>query len=202
MKRNYCPFKGPFLDSYSIGFRLYQPGGINWRHRTIAGVSWNGEEQEAFFFSPDGLALPLTANPWELPELIRKNAVRREFSSVHGSGFFAMSESRLASLKSRGMTDWVTYWLVDQSAGFANDSAVWQRIIDEDLAVEKTTSERAHQDMRLTSDLNGYVEECVAQRREQMAVVHRRRCVEDSKILAWLKGETPPPLFANAQEAA
>ncbi|WP_130911736.1 hypothetical protein AB4P93_15065 [Pseudomonas sp. B26140] len=202
MKRNYCPFKGPFLDSYSIGFRLYQPGGINWRHRTIAGVSWNGEEQEAFFFSPDGLVLPLKANPWELPELIRKNAVRREFSSVYGSGYFAMSESRLASLESRGMTDWVTYWLVDQSAEFANDPAVWQRIMDEDLAVEKTTSERAHQDMRLTSDLNGYVEECVAQRREQMAVVHRRRCVEDSKILAWLKGETPPPLFANAQEAA
>jgi hypothetical protein len=202
MKRNYCPFKGPFFDSYSIGFRLYQPGEINWRHRTIAGVSWNGEEQEAFFFSPDGLVLPLKANPWKLPELIRENAVRREFSSVHGSGYFAMSKSRLASLESRGMTDWVTYWLVDQSAGFANDPAVWQRITDEDLAVEKTTSERAHQDMRLTSDLSGYVEECVAQRREQMAVVHRRRCVEDSKILAWLKGETPPPLFANAQEAA
>lgn len=202
MKRNYCPFKGPFFDSYSIGFRLYQPGEINWRHRTIAGVSWNGEEQEAFFFSPDGLVLPLKANPWELPELIRKNAVRREFSSVHGSGYFAMSESRLASLKSRGMTDWVTYWLVDQSAGFANDPAVWQRITDEDLAVEKTTSECAHKDMRLTSDLNGYVEECVAQRREQMDAVHRRRCIEDSKILAWLKGETPPPLFADAQEAA
>jgi hypothetical protein len=202
MKRNYCPIKGPFLDSYSIGFRLYQPGAVNWRHRTIAGVSWNGEEQEAFFFSPDGLVLPLKANPWELPELIRKNAVSREFSSVHGSGYFAMSESRLASLKSQGMTDWVTYWLVDQSAGFANDPAVWQRITDEDLAVEKTTSERAHQDMRLTSDVDSYVEECVAQRREQMAVEHRRRCVEDSKILAWLKGETPAPLFARAQEAA
>jgi hypothetical protein len=202
MKRNYCPFKGPFFDSYSVGFRLYQPSEINWRHRTIAGVSWNGEEQEAFFFSPDGLVLPLKANPWELPELIRKNAVRREFSSIHGTGYFAMNQSRLASLKSRGMTDWVTYWLVDQSAGFANDPAVWQRITDEDLAVERTTSERVHQDMRLTSNLNGYVEECVAQRREEMAVVHRRRCVEDSKILAWLKGETPPPLFANAQEAA
>ena len=202
MKRNYCLFKGPFLDSYSIGFRLYQPGASNWRHRTIAGVSWNGEEQEAFFFSPDGLVLPLKANPWELPELIRINAVRREFSSVHGTGHFAMSESRLASLKSRGMTDWVTYWLVDQSAGYANDPAVWQRITDEDLAVEKTTSERVHNDMRLTSDLVGYVEECVAQRREQMAVEHRRRCAEDSKILAWLKGETPAPLFALAQEAA
>ncbi|MCK1790768.1 hypothetical protein [Pseudomonas violetae] len=202
MKRNYCPFKGPFLDSYSIGFRLYQAGAINWRHRTIAGVSWNGEEQEAFFFSPDGLVLPLKANPWELPELIRKNAVRREFSSVHGTGYFAMSDSRLASLKTRGMTDWVTYWLVDQSAGYANDLAVWQRITDEDLAVQKTATERLHHDMRLTSDLSRYVEERLAQQRDLLAVEHRRRCVEDSKILVWLKGETPPPLFTNMQEAA
>jgi len=202
MKRNYCSFKGPFLDSYSIGFRLYQAGAINWRHRTIAGVSWNGEEQEAFFFSPDGLVLPLKANPWELPELISKNAVRREFSCVYGNGYFAMSESRLASLKTRGLTDWVTYWLVDQSAGYANDPAVWQRITDEDLAVEKTATERLHQSMRLTSDLAEYVDECLAQHRDVMAVEYRRRCAEDSKILAWLKGETPPPLFASAQEAA
>ena len=202
MKHNYCPFKGPFLDSYSIGFRLYQAGAINWRHRTIAGVSWNGEEQEAFFFSPDGLALPLKANPWELPELIRKNAVRREFSSVYGTGYFAMSENRLASLKSRGMTDWVTYWLVDQSAGYANDPAVWQRITDESLAVEKTATERLHRDMRLTSDLTQYVDECLAQSRDSQAVEHRQRCAEDSKIQAWLKGETPPPLLAFAQEAA
>lgn len=202
MKRNYSPFKGPFLDSYSIGFRLYQPGAINWRHRTIAGVSWNGEEQEAFFFSPDGLVLPLKANPWELPELIRKNAVRRQFSSVHGTGYFAMSHSRLASLKTRGMTDWVTYWLVDQSAGYANDPAVWQRITDADLAVEKTATENLHKSMRSTSDLTEYVIECLAQRRDVMAVEYRRRCAEDSKILAWLKGETPPPLFAFAQEAA
>lgn len=202
MKRNYSPYKGPFLDSYSIGFRLYQPGAINWRHRTIAGVSWNGEEQEAFFFSPDGLVLPLKANPWELPELIRKNAVRREFSSVHGTGHFAMKESRRASLNSLGLTDWVTYWLVEQSAGYANDPAVWQRITDEDLAGEKAATERLHRDMRLTSDLTGNVDECLAQRRDLLAVEHRRRCAEDSKILAWLKGETPPPLFANVQEAA
>jgi hypothetical protein len=202
MKRNYCPFKGPFLDSYSIGFRLYQAGATNWRHRTIAGVSWNGEEQEAFFFNPDGLVLPLKANPWELPELIRKNAVRREFSSVHGTGYFAMSDSRLDSLQTRGMTDWVTYWLVDQSAGYANDPAVWQRITDEDLAVEKTATENLHQSMRMTSDPTEYVDECLAQRRDVMVVEYRRRCAEDSKILAWLKGETPPPLFASAQEAA
>lgn len=202
MKRNYCPFKGPFLDSYSIGFRLYQVGAINWRHRTIAGVSWNGEEQEAFFFNPDGLVLPLKPNPWELPELIRKNAVRREFSSIHGTGHFAMKEGRRTALKSLGMTYWVTYWLVDQSAGFANDPAVWRRITEQDLAEEKTASERLHREMKLTLDLTSYVDECLAQQRELLAIKHRRRCIEDSKILAWLKGETPPPLFANVQEAA
>lgn len=201
MRRGHSPFKGPFLDSYSIGFQLYQPGAINWRHRTISGVSWNGEEQEAFFFSPDGLALPLKANPWELPELIHRNSVRREFASVHGTGHFAMKAGRLTSLKSLGMTGWVTYWLVDQSAGFANDPAVWQRITEQDLAIEKTASERTHHDMRLTSDLTGYVEECLAQRREQMSAEYRRHCAEDSKILAWLKGETPTPLFAQTQEA-
>lgn len=202
MKRNYCPFKGPFFDSYSIGFRLYQAGAINWRHRTIAGVSWNAEEQEAFFFNPDGLVLPLKPNPWELPELIRKNAVRREFSSIHGTGHFAMKEGRRAVLKSLGLTDWVTYWLVDQSAGFANDPAVWRDFTEQDLAEEKTASERLHREMKLTSDLTSYVDECLAQQRELLAVKHRRRCVEDSKILAWLKGETPPPLFTNMQEAA
>jgi hypothetical protein len=202
MKRNYSLFKGPFLDSYSIGFRLYQTGAMNWRHRTIAGVSWNGEEQEAFFFNPDGLVLPLNPNPWELPEMIRKNAVRREFSSIHGTGHFAMKEGRRAVLKSLGLTDWVTYWLVDQSAGFANDPAVWQQITEQDLAEEKSASERLHREMKLTSDLSGYVDGCLAQQRDRLAVEHRRRCVEDSKILAWLKGETPLPLFANVQEAA
>ena len=202
MRRSHCPFSGPFLDSYSVGFRLYQPDAIKWRHRTIAGVSWNGEEQEAFFFSPDGLVLPLKANPWELPELIRKNAVRREFSSVHGIGYFAMSESRLASLKSRGMNDWVTYWLVDQSTDYANDPAVWRHITEQDLAAEKTASECLHRELRMTSELTGYAAECLAQQRELLAVEHRRQCDEDSKILAWLKGETPSPLFNNLREAA
>lgn len=202
MKRNYSPFKGPFHDTYAIGFRLYQPGAINWRHRTIAGVSWNGEDHEAFFFSPDGIALPLKANPWELPELIRRNAVRRQFSSIHGTGHFAMKAGRLTSLKSLGMTDWVTYWLADQSGGYANDQAVWHRITEQDLATEKEVSERAYHDLRLTSEMTVHVNESVAQRREQLAVEYRRRCAEDSKILAWLKGETPPPLFAEAKEVA
>ena len=202
MTRSYCPFKGPFLDSYSVGFRLYQPDAINWRHRTIAGVSWNGEEQEAYFFNPDGLVLPLKPNPWKLPELIREKVVHREFSSIHGTGHFAMKEGRRTALKSLGLTAWVTYWLVDQSADYANDPAVWRHITEQDLAEEKTAGERLHREMKLTSDLSGYVAECLAQQRELLAVEHRRQCDEDSKILAWLKGETLSPLFTNVQEAA
>jgi hypothetical protein len=202
MRRSHYPFKGAFLDSYSVGFCLYQPDAINWRHRTIAGVSWNGEEQEAFFFNPDGLALPLKPNPWKLPELFREKTVSREFSSIHGTGHFAMKKGRRAALKSLGLADWVTYWLVDQSADYANDPTVWRHITEQDLVEEKTASERLHRELKLTSDLSGYVAECLAQQRELLAVEHRRQCNQDSKILAWLKGETPPLLFTSMQEAA
>ncbi|MEX5590092.1 hypothetical protein [Pseudomonas urmiensis] len=35
---------------------------VSGRHRILAGVSWNGQSQEAFFFNPDGLAIPLRAS--------------------------------------------------------------------------------------------------------------------------------------------
>ncbi|MFK7699505.1 hypothetical protein [Pseudomonas caspiana] len=188
---------GPFIDSYSVGFRLYRKGEINWKHRTIAGVSWNGQEQEAFFFNAEGMALPLKADPWRLPEWIREHAVRREFASVHGDGYFAMKEGRRKALKAAGLNDWVTYWLVDQSGGFANDAEVWQRHVDADLATERAECETVHTEMRLQSDRADYIQQCVAERLEHLAVTHRRRCAEDQKILAWLKGEVPPPLFAK-----
>lgn len=202
MKRNYCPFKGPFHDSYSIGFQLYAQDGINWRHRTIAGVSWNGEEKEAFFFNPDGLVLPLTPNPWGLPEIIRKYAVRREFSSIHGHGHFAMKEGRRAGLSQLALNNWVTYWLIDQKDGYSNDPDVWGQFVDKEIEQEKGISERLYQDLRITSDLSEYMEGCLNERRNVLAEQYRRRCAEDRKILAWLKGEIPPPLFANVQEAA
>lgn len=40
-------FTGPFLDTYGIGFSLHQRGRNNWKQRTIAGVSWNGQEGKA-----------------------------------------------------------------------------------------------------------------------------------------------------------
>ncbi|MBD8496206.1 hypothetical protein [Pseudomonas syringae] len=193
---------GPFLDSYSVGFQLYRKDEINWKHRTIAGVSWNGQEQEAFFFNAEGLALPLKADHWKLPDWIREHAVRREFASVHGYGYFSMKEDRRKALSSIGLNDWVTYWLVDQSGGFMNDAEVWQRYIEADLAIERAGCETLHSEMRLQSDKADYIQQCLAERREQLAAMHRQRCIEDQKILAWLKGEVPPPqLIAGASTA-
>lgn len=192
----------PFLDSYSVGFQLYRKDEINWKHRTIAGVSWNGQEQEAFFFNAEGLALPLKVDHWKLPEWIREHAVRCEFASVHGYGYFSMKEDRRKALSFSGLNDWVTYWLVDQSGGFMNDAEVWQRYVKADLTIERAGCETLHSEMRLQSDKEDYIRQCLAERREQLAAMHRQCCIEDQKILAWLKGEVPPPQLVASASAA
>lgn len=100
-------FTGPFHDPYGAAFCLYKPGDINWRHRIIAGVSWNGQSQEAFFFNPDGLAIPLRANPWEMPAFMRKHGIRREFSTIVGEGPFAMDKQRRLALTAMQLAEWV-----------------------------------------------------------------------------------------------
>lgn len=202
MKRNHYPFEGPFHDSYAIGFQLYAQGGINWRHRTIAGLSWNSEENEAYFFNPDGFVLPLTPNPWKLPEIIRKHAIRREFSRVYGDGHFAMKEGRCAGLDQFALNNWVTYWFIDPKDGYSNDPQVWSQFVEKDIEQEKISSEQLYKELRITSDLSKYMEECLNDRRNTLAEQHRCHCTEDSKILAWLKGDASPPSLANAQEAA
>ncbi|WP_122454348.1 hypothetical protein [Pseudomonas viridiflava] len=202
MSNRFPKANGPFIDSYSIGFQLYKPGELNWKSRTIAGISWNGLEQEAIFFNPDGMALPLKPNLWNVPDWIRAHAIRREFACVHGTGHFAMKEGRRRALRTVGLNDWVTYWLVDQSGGFANESKFWEGYLAADLATEQADSKKLHTEMRLKDDLAAYVEQSIAERRERLTVMHRRRCKEDQKILAWLKGEVPAPLFDAEAHAA
>ncbi|EPN30050.1 hypothetical protein A244_39278, partial [Pseudomonas syringae pv. actinidiae ICMP 18807] len=40
--------------------------------------------------------------------------------------------------------------------------------------------------MRLQEDRATYIEQSIAERRDYLTVMHRRRCNEDRKILAWL----------------
>jgi hypothetical protein len=186
-------FTGPFHDPYGAAFCLYKPGDANWRHRTIAGVSWNGQSQEAFFFNPDGLAIPLRANPWEMPAFMRKNGVRREFSTIVGDGPFAMDKQRRLGLTASQLAEWVTYWFTDESYPYSNDPEAWAVWAADDLEQEQTSSEQSHSFGRATEDLDTFVAECVAKREEWLAEEYRRRCIEDARIFAWLKGEAHPP---------
>lgn len=193
----------PFYDCYSIGFQLYRPGEMNWKHRTIAGVSWNGQEQEAFFFNAGGFSLPLKADPWKLPEWIRAHAVRREFGFIHGYGYFSMKENRRNALRAAGrMNDWVTYWLVDESGDFSNAPSVWQRYVEQDLEIELAGCETLHSDRRLQIEKTAYVEQCLGERRAHLADLYRKQCGEDLKLLAWLKGGIAAPLFGTESDPA
>ncbi|KEY87498.1 hypothetical protein MBA34_16675 [Pseudomonas capeferrum] len=190
-------FTGPFHDPYGAAFCLYKPGDINWRHRIIAGVSWNGQSQEAFFFNPDGLVIPLRANPWEMPAFMRKHEVRREFSTIHGDGPFAMDKQRRSCLTSCQLAEWVTYWFTDESYPYSNDPEVWNVWVANDLVQEQVTSEQSHALGRDQTDLDTFVAECVANRGEWLTEEYRRRCKEDARIFAWLKGEAHPLTSGN-----
>lgn len=190
-------FAGPFHDPYGAAFCLYKKDEINWRHRIIAGVSWNGQTQEAFFFNPDGLTIPLRANPWEMPGFVRKHGIRREFSTIHGDGPFAMEKQRCLALTPSQTAEWVTYWFVDESCTYSNDPEVWDTWVAKDLEAERATSEQSHAFGREKVDLETFVAECVADRETWLAEEYRRRCREDARIYAWLKGEPRPPESGN-----
>ncbi|UVL31994.1 hypothetical protein LOY32_03780 [Pseudomonas donghuensis] len=221
-----APFKGPFFDVYRIGFNLYQPNQNNWRQRTIAGVSWNGREREAFFFNPDGLVLPIEANPWELPPLLGRHTIQREFATVVGSGMFAMKKAQRNALTATGLGEWVTYWLVDFEAGYANDLANWAAYVETDLQAERQAAEASYaavQDLRPrtgqpverpwneqglqvetpTDDLPKQILENVDARRSFLQDEYARQYAEDRRIAAWLRGEAgDPPLLALMKGAA
>lgn len=220
------PFKGPFFDVYRIGFNLYQPNQNNWRQRTIAGVSWNGREREAFFFNPDGLVLPVEAHPWELPPLLERHAIRREFAMVVGSGIFAMSTTQRSALTMAGLSEWVTYWLVDCEAEYANDLANWAAHVETDLQAERQATEASYaafQDRRPrpaqpiecpwseqglqveapTDDLPKQISENVKARRSFLQDEYARQYAEERRIASWLRGETgDSPLLTLMQGAA
>ncbi|MNJ37008.1 hypothetical protein D3C77_318130 [compost metagenome] len=190
-------FAGPFHDPYGAAFCLYKPGDINWRHRIIAGVSWNGQTQEAFFFNPDGLTIPLRANPWEMPAFMRKHGLRREFSAIYGSGPFSMDEQRRAGLNASQLAEWVTYWFTDETYLYSNDPEVWGDWVERDLEQERATSEQSHAFGREPIALETFVAECVEKREEWLMEEHHRRCQEDARIFAWLKGEANPTSLSN-----
>ncbi len=204
------PFRGPFFDLYRIGFSLYRTGERNWRQRTLAGVSWNARERQAYFFNPDGLALPLEPHPWELPEMLGSHTIRRELGKVAGAGLFAMPARQRNALTADGLAEWVTCWLVAADALYANDPATWAAYVESDLAAERRACEAAiaagrgitHGTAAPAEDAT-WVHESVEFRRLDLQDEYAYESAEDSRIAQWLRGGSgEPPLLALVEGKA
>ncbi|MBL4834089.1 MAG: hypothetical protein JKY26_08960 [Pseudomonas sp.] len=222
MKPYRVPFTGPYFDTYRIGFRLYQPDQRNWRQRTIAGVSWNGRSREAFFFNPDGLVLPLEPHPWELPDLLGRHTLHREFARVMGAGIFAMGAARRKALPS-SIGEWATYWLVERKAPYSNDAAAWSSYVEEDLKAEQLAAEASYasasrikrsapssfewdadpgvSDAAIPEDgARAAAQKVVEARRLLLQKEYTAQCAEDQRIAHWLSGgPEQPSLLAMVQ---
>lgn len=228
MKRNRHPFEEPYFDPYRIGFALYRPDQPNWRQRTIAGVSWDGRAKEAYFFNPDGLVLPLEPHPWNLPPMLGRHAVRRKFAHVEGVGLFAMKPAQLRAMSAARMGDWVTYWLIDDDAHYANEPDTWAVHADArarearenvEWAFKHYPSRHWPEHLQSTCGLDEAERTALQQQRaahmehqqaeaEQVsrsnsAEDYARQCAYDKRINAWLRGEAgDPPLLALMKDAA
>ncbi|WP_051270577.1 hypothetical protein [Pseudomonas vranovensis] len=192
------PFTGPFFDTYGIGFALYQTGRNNWKQRTVAGVSWNGQEGKAHFFNPDGLVLPLVPSPWELPAVLRQQRTRMEPAQVMGSGVFAMTHPAGDSVLSNESNQWVTYWLVGSDAAYANCPEVWGAYVESQVAAERKAAEHNYVDARRISQraeqeptcdgLPEWVRVNTEDCRRILRSEYERECAEDQRVAAWLRG--------------
>ncbi|MGK4341143.1 hypothetical protein ACSMFT_07730 [Ectopseudomonas oleovorans] len=198
------PFRGPFFDLYRIGFSLYRTGERNWRQRTLAGVSWNALERKAYFFNPDGLALPLEPHPWELPEMLGGHTVRREFGKVAGVGLFAMPVRQRNALTADGLAEWVTCWLVADDAPYANDPETWATYVERDLAAERRACEAAiaigqgiAHEAAAPASAEQQLQASIEARRRYLQAEYAYEIAEDSRIAQWLRGGSgEPPLLA------
>lgn len=204
------PFHGPFFDLYRIGFVLYSPNERNWRQRTVAGVSWNARERKAYFFNPDGLALPLEPHPWELPEMLGGRTVRREFGKVVGVGLFAMPVHQRNALTVDGLAEWVTCWLAADDALYANDPATWAAYVENDLAAEGRASKAAiaigqniTRGAAATADAGQKIQASIKARRLYLEAEYAYESAEDHRIADWLRGsDREPPLMAMEEGKA
>ena len=221
------PFEGPFFDQYAIGARLYRPGETrhNFPANTIAGVSLNARDIEAFFFNVYGQVLPLLPNQFELPALLRQRTIRREFATVRGEGLFSMKPARLNAMTASMRGEWVTYWLLDDSASFANCPKVWEAYVETELqAARHWAAEQCAAELRYrrksdfdvnehlpeqpssppdTESLKSWVDEQVSARLEELRTEHARLSSEDRQLSAWLRGDAgDPPLLKIMKGAA
>lgn len=227
MNKIHHQFNAPFFDKYQIGFALPNEHKPNWRQRTIAGVSLNAEEQEAYFFNPDGLVLPLKHHPYELPLLLRKHHPRIELATIQGTGLFAIKPAQLNAMPQSVRSRWVTYWLIDGSEQYANTKEVWEAYMAKEVELRLRShtpqmtdtqdiywpphlrrQNATEQDLEtLTERRQAYFKRSLIEAEKdchaEWSIRYAKECAKDQQINAWLRGVLgQPPLLAAMQGAA
>ena len=83
----------PYRDPYGVGFGLsieHSSSQPPCRQRTIVAVMFSAVDEEARFLNGAGLVVPAKFNLDTLAPLLRRHAMRQEFSRVFGEGQFAL----------------------------------------------------------------------------------------------------------------
>lgn len=128
-----CNFDGPLFDPTGLGFANQHPKHLDWRHRHLAGVSYNPTKNALIAFNAEGLAMPLEHDRYKLPQLL-STAVRIEFSTARGAGIYGTGAAENQPLLDpAGLKRWITYWFAEPEHGFANDNQALDRLIEQDI---------------------------------------------------------------------
>ncbi len=222
---NYPPFKTAIFDPTGFGFGYWLPGFRYYPELHISAVSYNQQEDRAYFINANGNAVPLEHNRYPLAAML-KRAVRHEFGCIAGDGQFAMKPPEYQALVKAGrLKEWVTYWFADPEPGFESDPAVYAAYRAKCVLEARKNTEsffRTAEDRYWPEELRSAKQqpEALSINREQLQEKRRawldlelKRCEEqagkecdesraaqmklDKQIGEWLRGDVGyPPLLA------
>lgn len=215
---------GPFRDTYGLGFLFPHQHSVGplLRNRTIAAVSWDGDEAQ--FVNAAGLVVPCTPL-LDLPTTLTR-ASRREYGTVVGDGLFAKPAHVLKAMEGAGtLRKWVTYHFEPGDLRFyCDDDTAWETHVQREVApldanfmrqaaeIERQLAQRQQRHRLAVDDFAASLPALPSpeelERRSQQRVAeeranldrHRRALLEhDRRLSAWLRGELQmPPLLRGA----
>lgn len=218
-KPRYQP--GPFRDTYGLGFQFphQHTAGPLPRSRTIAAVSWDGDEAQ--FVNAAGLAVPCTPL-LDLPTTLTR-ASRREYGTLIGDGQFAKPAHVRKAMEGAGtLRKWVTYYFEPGEQRFyCDDAGAWEAHVQQESAylspaymreIAETERQILSQQQRQRLGIDAFElplpdlpsPEELEQRRQQNIAKERARLdqrrsamlEQDKQLNAWLRGELQmPPLL-------
>ena len=210
----------PYRDPYGVGFGLsieHSSSQPPCRQRTIVAVMFSAVDEEARFLNGAGLVVPAKFNLDTLAPLLRRHAMRQEFSRVFGEGQFAFKPAELKALESSArLKSWVVHWL-PEPAGYLDDADTWAGYVEADQAAERKAFANNHDAVaelrQRRADVTPWYADRAAydaalikqleERRAELDAWRRDELAKAAQIAAWLRGTAgDPPLLALMKGAA